>query len=61
MYTDIHRYKCVQNVERLKDPAVCVFVTGAARRFEERQRVKLNWLLSWSLGRLALLLSRAGI
>ena len=26
----------------LVDPAVCVFVTGAARRVEERQGVKLR-------------------
>ena len=26
----------------LRDPAVCVFVTGAARRVEERQEAKLK-------------------
>ena len=45
----------------LIDPAVCVFVTGAARRVEESQGVQLSWLLSWSLGRLALLHSGAVI
>ena len=33
---------CMESIEMLIDPAVCVFVTGAARRVEERQRVKLS-------------------
>ena len=47
----------------LIDPAVCVFVTGAARRVEERQEVKQKGQRLWglSLGRLALLCSVADI
>ena len=47
----------------LIDPAVCVFVTGAARRVEERQGVKQKGLRLWglSLGRLAMSCSKANI
>ena len=47
----------------LIDPTVCVFVTGAARRVEERQEVKQKGQRLWglSLGRLELLCSVADI
>ena len=47
----------MESVYMLIDPAVCVFVTGAARRVEERQEVKSKRQKLWglSLGRLALL------
>ena len=47
----------------LIDPAVCVFVTGAARRVKERQEVEQKGQRLWglSLGRLALLCRPANI
>ena len=47
----------------LIDPAVCVFVTGAAWRVKKSQEVKQKGQRLWglSLGRLALLCSVADI
>ena len=47
----------------LRDPTVCVFVTGAERRVEGRQEAKLKGLRLWglSLGRPAPLCSVADI
>ena len=50
-------------VSLLKDPEAFIFVTGAARRVEERREVKFKRQRHWglSLGRLALLWSGADI
>ena len=47
----------------LIDPAVCVFVTGAAWRVKKRQEVKQKGQRLWvlSLGRIALLCRPANI
>ena len=47
----------------LIDPAVCVFVTGAAWRVKKSQEVKLKGQRLWglSLGRIALLCRSANI
>ena len=47
----------------LIDPAVCVFVTGAAWRVKKTQEVKLKGQRLWglSLGRIALLCRPANI
>ena len=34
-------------VKMLRDPAACIFVTGAARRVEERQEVELKRQKFW--------------
>ena len=50
-------------VQLLRDPAVCIFVTGATRRVEERQEVEVKMQKLWglSLGRHALLCRVADI